>query len=51
MEKQTRSKKTKRKVKSVRVTSEDNIKSDVQGSYTGVPLEGDEIPVQDADDL
>ncbi|MBQ8182841.1 MAG: hypothetical protein IJ025_02945 [Clostridia bacterium] len=27
-----------------------NIKSDVNGSYTGNPLNGDE-PVQDADDL
>lgn len=27
-----------------------NIISDVNGSYTGVPLNGDE-PVQDADDL
>ncbi len=25
--------------------------TDVQGSYTGVPMEGDEQPVQDADDL
>ena len=51
MEKQTKAKKTKHKVKAVRVTSGDKIKSDVQGSYTGVPLEGDERPVQDADDL
>lgn len=27
-----------------------NIKSDVNGSYTGVPLDGGE-PIQDADDL
>ena len=29
------------------------VKSDVLGSYTGVPLtgDGDEMPVQDADDL
>lgn len=27
------------------------IKSDVQGSYTGVPDDKDEYPVQDADDL
>ncbi len=29
---------------------EDDIRSDIMGSYTGVPLEG-EMPVQDADDL
>ena len=29
---------------------EDAIPSDVQGSYTGTPLQG-EKPVQDADDL
>ncbi len=29
---------------------EENIFSDVNGSYTGVPLDGTE-PVQDADDL
>lgn len=27
------------------------IKSDVNGSYTGVPLDGSLHPVQDADDL
>ena len=28
------------------------VQSDVLGSYTGVPLlEGDDVPVQDADDL
>lgn len=27
------------------------IKSDVQGSYTGVPLNEDDYPVQDVDDL
>lgn len=42
--------KKRHKVKSVRVKS-DNIKSDVQGSYTGVPENPDEKPVQDADDL
>lgn len=30
--------------------SDDPIASDVQGSYTGAPLDGGE-PVQDADDL
>ncbi len=30
--------------------TEDNIFSDVNGSYTGVPIDGGE-PVQDADDL
>lgn len=28
-----------------------NIQSDVLGSYTGVPEDADNIPVQDADDL
>ena len=27
------------------------VNSDVLGSYTGVPLDGDVMPVQDADDL
>ncbi|MBO5409892.1 MAG: hypothetical protein J6A60_01380 [Clostridia bacterium] len=30
---------------------EDEILSDVQGSYTGVPFDKNEKPVQDADDL
>lgn len=30
---------------------EDEILSDVQGSYTGVPFDKNERPVQDADDL
>ncbi len=51
MEKKTeKTKKTKRKVKAVKVTSGEHIKSDVQGWYTGVPLDG-ERPIQDADDL
>lgn len=50
MDNQNKQKKVKHKVKSVRATS-DNIKSDVQGSYTGVPENSDEKPVQDADDL
>lgn len=49
MEKKTNTKKTKKNVKSVRVSGE--IKSDVQGSYTGVPENPYEKPVQDADDL
>ena len=40
-----------RKVKNIRATGEKVIKSDVQGSYTGVPDEPYERPVQDADDL
>ena len=40
-----------KKIKSVRVVGEKLIKSDVQGSYTGVPDEPYEKPVQDADDL
>lgn len=30
---------------------EEDILSDVDGSYTGVPLDEYEVPVQDADDL
>ena len=40
-----------RKVKSIKIAQNKNIKSDVQGSYTGVPEEPYEKPVQDADDL
>ena len=32
-------------------TDDGQIKSDVNGSYTGVPDDKKEIPVQDADDL
>ncbi len=31
--------------------SDPRITSDVYGSYTGVPLDPEETPVQDADDL
>lgn len=46
-------KKVKKTVKSVRAyTGKQIIKSDVQGSYTGVSTENKyEKPVQDADDL
>ena len=40
-----------KKIKSVKIAGEKAIKSDVQGSYTGVPDEPYERPVQDADDL
>ena len=40
-----------RKVKSVKTTDSQKIKSDVQGSYTGIPDEPYERPIQDADDL
>ena len=40
-----------RKVKSVKTTESQKIKSDVQGSYTGVPTQPFERPIQDADDL
>lgn len=33
-----------------RMTRDDGIRSDVQGSYTGVTREGD-TPIQDVDDL
>ena len=40
-----------RNVKNIRATGEKAIKSDVQGSYTGVPDDPYERPIQDADDL
>ena len=40
-----------RKVKNIRTNGEKKIKSDVQGSYTGVPDDPYERPIQDADDL
>ncbi len=51
MDKNKKQKSNIRKVKSVKVADSKNIKSDVQGSYTGVPDEPYERPVQDADDL
>lgn len=44
-------KRQKKTVKSVKATGEKAIKSDVQGSYTGVPENPCEEPVQDVDDL
>lgn len=40
-----------KKIKSVRATGKKAIKSDVQGSYTGVSADPYEKPIQDADDL
>ena len=40
-----------KKIKSVKATGRKAIKSDVQGSYTGIPDEPYDRPVQDADDL
>lgn len=51
MDNKNKKKNTVRKVKSVRTTGEKAVKSDVQGSYTGVPEDPYERPVQDADDL
>ena len=51
MDKKQNQKPNRKKVKSVRIAGEKNIKSDVQGSYTGVPDEPYERPIQDADDL
>ncbi len=51
MDKNSKKKSTARKVKSVKATGDKAIKSDVQGSYTGVPENIYEKPVQDADDL
>ncbi len=41
---------TKKALESVEKFNTERIKSDVNGSYTGCPLD-DEPPVQDADDL
>lgn len=51
MDKSKEQKNQTRKVKSVKTTDSKKIKSDVQGSYTGVPTQPFERPVQDADDL
>ena len=51
MDKNQNRKSSKKKVKSVRIAGDKNIKSDVQGSYTGVPADPYEKPIQDADDL
>lgn len=50
--KQLKSASKKSSIKAVSVKGKkDDIKSDVQGSYTGVPENKYERPVQDADDL
>lgn len=41
---------TKKALETTKNFNDDKIKSDVNGSYTGYPLEN-EKPVQDADDL
>ena len=51
MDKNKQHKSKHRKVKSVKIAESSKIKSDVQGSYTGVPVESYERPIQDADDL
>lgn len=51
MDKKENKKSKAKKLKAVRSTGKKAIKSDVQGSYTGVPDEPYERPVQDADDL
>ncbi len=52
MDKNKRDRVMKRAMKVVKVRQKDDgIKSDVQGCYTGTPIEKDESPVQDADDL
>ena len=51
MDKNTNKKQIRKKIKSVRATGDKSIKSDVQGSYTGVPSDPYERPIQDADDL
>ncbi len=51
MDKQNKKNPSAKKIKSVRATGKKSIKSDVQGSYTGVPADPYEKPIQDADDL
>ncbi len=51
MDKNNKHKSAVRKVKSVKSTGKKAIKSDVQGSYTGIPDDPYERPVQDVDDL
>ena len=51
MDKNSKQKPSVKKIRSVKITSKKTIKSDVQGSYTGVPADPYEKPVQDADDL
>lgn len=51
MDKKHKKNNIRRKVRNIRATGEKAIKSDVQGSYTGVPDEPYERPIQDADDL
>lgn len=53
MDKKAKRERIMKKARSViRVRTDDgSIKSDVNGSYTGVPLDKNERPVQDADDL
>ncbi len=54
MEKKTNTEKKKKKIlKAVRAyTGKTIIKSDVTGSYTGVPTDSEDLrPIQDADDL
>ena len=51
MDKKNKKKSTVKKVKSLKATGNKAIKSDVQGSYTGVPENIYDKPVQDADDL
>ena len=51
MDKKDKEKTVTKKVKSIKPTGTKVIKSDVQGSYTGVPHNPFERPVQDADDL
>ncbi|MGN0486718.1 MAG: hypothetical protein ACI4GB_05740 [Acutalibacteraceae bacterium] len=51
MDKREIAKKKKRAVKAVKRVGKGNIKSDVQGSYTGVPENPADRPIQDVDDL
>lgn len=51
MNKNRKNKSAVRKVKAIKATGKKAIKSDVQGSYTGIADDPYERPVQDADDL
>ncbi len=51
MEKNSKNKISKEEIKKEKKQKSENIKTDVLGSYTGVPENRFDTPVQDADDL
>lgn len=51
MNKTVKNKKIKVKAKEKNENTDESIQTDVLGSYTGVPKDKSDTPVQDADDL